>query len=283
MTPTSPSIRTRRRLAAVVLALSGLAVQVAAHADTLADVRARGRMVVAVDPTFSPYEFTTADGAVTGYDPDLLALVAKDLGVGIEFQKMAFDGVIPGLIAGSFDFTSTALNVTAERAKRIDYTLPVSKTQNVVLAPVGGAVTAADPDALSGRTVAVKQATQPEQLVKQVSKALVARGKAPIQVLSLQTVEQTAEALAAKRADAVVDDVAVMGEVADKSGGADRVMGTIGEPVFIAWGVRKGDDALREAIDGALKAIEADGRMKALQQKYFHTSFDLPQSGFLPK
>jgi len=254
-----------------------------ASADTLDDIKTRGHMIVAIDPTFSPYEFTTADGAITGYDPDLLQLIAKDVGITVEFQKMAFDGVIPGLIAGSFDFTCTALNVTAERAKRIGYTIPVSKTQNVVLTTKALAVASADPLALSGHTVAVKQGTQPESLMKQVSKDLVAQGKPAIEILSLQTVQQTVDALGANRADFVVDDVAVLTEAAEKSGGADKIVGNIGDPVYIAWGTRKTDEKLREMLDGELKKLEANGQMKALQQKYFHTSFDLPTSGFLPQ
>lgn len=278
----SKTRRAYKILVAAAIQLSCI-VSHAASADTLDDIKARGHMVVAIDPTFSPYEFTTAEGAITGYDPDLLQLVAKDLGVSVEFQKMAFDGVIPGLIAGSFDFTSTALNVTAERAKRIDYTIPVSKTQNVVLTTAAAPVASSDPMALSGHTVAVKQGTQPETLIKQISKDLVAKGKTPIEILSLQTVQQTIDALGAKRADFVVDDVAVLTEVAEKSAGADKIVGAIGEPVYIAWGTRKTDDKLRDVLDTELKKLQANGQMKALQQKYFHASFDLPTSGFLPQ
>lgn len=254
-----------------------------ASADTLDDIKARGHMIVAIDPTFSPYEFTTADGAITGYDPELLQAIAKDMGVTVEFQKMSFDGIIPGLIAGSFDFTSTALNVTVERARRIGYTIPVSKTQNVVLTAVGGPIASSDPAVLSGHTAAVKQGTQPEQLIKAISKDLVAKGKPPITIVSLQTVEQTVEALAAKRADFVVDDLAVLTEALDHSGGADKIVGDIGNPIYIAWGTRKADDALRRTLDDELRKLQADGSMQMLQKKYFHTSFELPTTGFIPQ
>ena len=276
-------VRSPKTVAAMVIAALLVGAEAQARADTLDDIRARGHMVVAVDPTFSPYEFTTSDGAITGYDPELLQTIAKDLGVTVEFQKMAFDGVIPGLIAGSFDFTSTALNVTAERAKRIGYTIPVSKTQNVVLATVGGPISSADPTLLSGHTAAVKQGTQPEQLIKALNKDLTAKGKPPIAIVSLQTVEQTVEALAAKRADFVVDDLAVLTEAADRSAGTVKIIAPIGEPIYIAWGTRKADEKLREALDGELKKLQADGRMSALQKQYFHTSFDLPTTGFIPK
>jgi polar amino acid transport system substrate-binding protein len=119
--------------------------------------------------------------------------------------------------------------------------------------------------------------------MKQVSKDLVAQGKPAIEILSLQTVQQTVDALGANRADFVVDDVAVLTEAAEKSGGADKIVGNIGDPVYIAWGTRKTDEKLREMLNGELKKLEANGQMKALQQKYFHTSFDLPTSGFLPQ
>lgn len=255
----------------------------AASADTLADIKARGHMVVAVDPTFAPYEFTNADGSITGYDTELLQTIAKNTGLPVQFQKMSFDGIIPGLIAGSFDFTSSALDVTAERAKRIAFTIPVSESQDVVLTTSALPVASSNPSALSGHTVAVKQGTQPETLMKQISAALVAKGKAPIQILSLQTVQQTIDALSDKRADFVVDDVTVLADAAAKSGGADKVVGNIGDPIYISWGIRKGDTKLLLLLDGQLKKLEANGQMKALQEKYFHTSFKLPTTGFLPK
>jgi polar amino acid transport system substrate-binding protein len=254
-----------------------------ARADALDDIKARGKMIVAIDPTFAPYEYTTSDGAITGYDPSLLALIAKDLGVTVEYQRLAFDGVIPGLVAGSFDFTCTALNVTAERAKRIAYTVPVSKSQDVVLARQDGTVKGSSPEDLSGHTVAVKATTQPERLLRQIDEDLESAGKQPIQILSLPTIEQTMEALTGGRADAVVDDVSVIGAQMGQSKVALRIAGNIGEPVYIAWGTRKSDPKLTQALDEELKKLEADGRMQASQKQFLSVSFDLPTSDFLPK
>jgi len=265
-----------------VLVLTGC-MPSAGRADTLDDIRSRGKMIVAIDPTFKPYEYTTSDGAITGYDPALVALVAKDLGVTIEYQRLAFDGIIPGLVAGSFDFTCTALNVTAERAKRIAYTIPVSKSQNVVLVRQGGAVSGSSPDDLSGHTIAVKATTQPEQLLRQINRDLEQAGKKDIQILSLQTVEQTIEALTGGRADGVVDDVSVISAQMHQGAGNLHIAGDIGSPVYIAWGTRKSDPKLTEALDSELKKLAADGRMQALQKQFLGVSFDLPTSDFLPK
>src|SRR6185437_12964877 len=84
--------------------LSVFPLDMPAWAEAMDDIKSRGKMLVALDPTFSPFEFTDSAGAITGYDPGLLALIAKEWGVKIDFQVMSFNGIIPGLIAGSFDF-----------------------------------------------------------------------------------------------------------------------------------------------------------------------------------
>jgi polar amino acid transport system substrate-binding protein len=265
------------------LAALMLTAPMVASADTLDDIRARGTMVVGVDPTFPPYEFTDSSGAVTGYDPALLQEVAKDLGVKVEFRPMAFSGIIPGLIAGSFDFTSTALNVTAERAERIAYTIPVSKSVNGILRRKGDTTVAGNtPVQLAGLRAAVKQTTQPEKVVQGLSKELEAQGKKPITLVSVDTTEQTITALGTKRADFVVDDMSVLSQVMKERPGQFEVVGEVGKTDFIAWGTRKSDLKLTEYLNSAIKKAKASGQMNALQEKYLGVTFELPEQNFIP-
>lgn len=254
-----------------------------AMADTLADITARGTMIVGIDPTFAPYEFTDSSGAITGYDPSLLEAVAEGLGATIEYRTMAFSGIIPGLIAGSFDFTATALNVTAERAERIAYTIPVSQTENGVLRRVGDTrVNGDDPTTLAGLTAAVKQTSTPERVVQEASDALVASGGAAISVLSVETTEQTVTALGTSRADFLVDDMSVLAQIMKERPGQFEIAGKVGPTDYIAWGIRKEDQTLVDAINAELLKLKADGTMSALQEEYLGLSFELPEADFIP-
>lgn len=254
-----------------------------AMADTLADITARGTMIVGIDPTFAPYEFTDSSGAITGYDPSLLEAVAEGLGVTIEYRTMAFSGIIPGLIAGSFDFTATALNVTAERAERIAYTIPVSQTENGVLRRVGDTrVNGDEPTTLAGLTAAVKQTSTPERVVQEASDALVASGGAAISVLSVETTEQTVTALGTSRADFLVDDMSVLAQIMKERPGQFEIAGKVGPTDYIAWGIRKEDQTLVDAINAELLKLKADGTMSALQEEYLGLSFELPEADFIP-
>ena len=264
--------------AACLALLSG-----AAQAGTLDDIKAKGTMVVAIDPTFAPYEYTDASGGITGYDPALLALIAKDLGVKVEFRTMAFSGIIPGLIAGSFDFTATALNVTAERAQRIAYTIPVSATVNAVMRRKGDTrIGGASPDQLAGFTGAVKQTTEPEKALQAVNAELAAASKKSIAMISVDTTEQTVTALGTMRADFILDDRSVLAKVMKERPGQFEIVGDLGKPQYIAWGTRKSDPELTAALDAGLKKLKESGQMKALQEQYLGTTFDLPEKDFIP-
>ena len=50
------------------------------QADTLDDIKSSGKMLVAIDPTFAPFEYTDDSGTIIGYDPELLEAVAADWG-----------------------------------------------------------------------------------------------------------------------------------------------------------------------------------------------------------
>lgn len=257
---------------------------VTALADTLDDIKSRGKMIVAIDPTFAPYEYTDANNAIVGYDPALMAAVAKRLGVTIEYQRMAFSGIIPGLLAHSFDLEGSALNVTAERAKRLAYTVPTSKTVNgpLVRTDFTKIPSKATVESLAGLTGAVKAATAPEQILKQFNQALEAKGLAPIQILSVDTVDQTVAALMTKRADFVFDDLTVLAGVVKQYAGKVKTTGELGPSQWIAWATRKEDARLNDAISNAILQMKKSGELAALQKANLGVTFELPAKDFIP-
>jgi len=273
---------TRLALTLASAALATSLLSVAAQADALDDIKARGTIIVAIDPTFPPFEFTDESGKIVGYDPELIEAVAAGLGVKVEYQVMAFSGIIPGLIAGAFDMTPT-LNVTAERAGKIDYVIPTASSVNAVLAIEGGAVTSAKIEDLAGKTCAVKQTTQPEQMMMAFNEQLVTDGKPEVALLGFETIEQTIAALAEERADCVVDDKSVLYEAMNKRKDLKlTVVGELGGVTPIGWGVNKANPALTAALSDELKKLKASGKFDEIQVKYFGYTTALPEADFIP-
>lgn len=256
-----------------------------AIADTLDDVKTRGKMVVAVDPTFPPFEYTDSAGKIVGYTPAIMEAVGKKLGVTIEYQKMAFNGIIPGLLAKSFDVESSSLNVTAERAKRVRFTVPFAKSANGVMTRADDKriPTPATMESLAGLTAVVKAATAPEKQLKEFNTALTAKGLAPITILSLDTVEQTVAALSAKRGDFVFDDITVLGGAMQQNPGKLHAAGELGASQWMAWATRPDDTRLNTTISDVILGMQKSGELAALQKTHLGVVMVVPATDFIPK
>ena len=72
-----------RLLVSAMLALA-LALTVPAAADKLADIKARGRLLIGVTESSPPFSFRDGGKGIVGYDVDLAERVAKSLGVTTE-------------------------------------------------------------------------------------------------------------------------------------------------------------------------------------------------------
>jgi polar amino acid transport system substrate-binding protein len=276
-----------KKTAMLMAALLTVGAATYAQADTLADIKSSGKITVGIDPTFPPYEFTNDKGEITGYSVAIMQSFAKDLGVKLEFQKTAFSGILPGLISGSFNAEGSSLNVTAERAKKVLFTVPYSKTVNGVLVREseankfsGKTLTADD---LSGLRGAVKSASVPEQLLKGFNEVLNKAGKKPITIISVDTLDQTVSTLMTKRADFVFDDISVLAPIVKKYPNKVAQVGEAGPSQWMAWATRKEDTSLNKAIGDHILAMQQNGELTALQKQYLGTTFTVPASDFIPQ
>ncbi len=268
-------------LIAAIVACNGL-VMASAHADTLDDIKSSGKMTVGIDPTFPPYEFTDDSGKITGYSVAIMQDVAKELGVKLEFQKMAFSGILPGLISGSFNTEGSSLNVTPERAKKVLFTVPFSKTVNGVLIRQDEkskfGTKPLQIEQLAGMTGAAKSASAPEQLLESINKTLVAKGLKPINIISVDTLDQTMSTLMTHRADFVVDDIAVLAPLIKKYPSKLVEVGEVGPSQWMAWATRKEDSRLNKVISDHILAMQKSGELAKLQQTWLGTTIVVPDN-----
>ncbi|KEA52068.1 ABC transporter substrate-binding protein [Mangrovibacter sp. MFB070] len=271
----------------LMTALICTSVQLQAHADTLSDIKSSGKITVGIDPTFPPYEYTNDQGQITGYSVAIMQSFAKNLGVKLEFQKTAFSGILPGLISGAFDAEGSSLNITAERAKKVLFTVPYSKTVNGVLVRKSEAGKFSgktlSPESLSGMRGAVKTASVPEQLLKSFNQQLAKEGKKAITIINVDSLDQTVSTLMTKRADFVFDDISVLAPVVKKYPEKVAQVGEVGPAQWMGWATRKDDTSLNKALSEHILAMQKDGELAKLQKTYLGTTFTVPASQFIPQ
>lgn len=249
---------------------SGAATSVTGPAASVpADVRARGKLVVAIDPTYPPFETLSADQrTIVGLDPDLLSAIGKELGLAIDYQRASFDSIIPGLDAGRYDLAISGMTDTPEREKQVDFVDYFDVGGALVLRNGDPTTTSDLPEALCGRRVGVQTGTITVGLAEAATRKCTADGKPAIDLQMFPSVPASVLAMGSERIDYVwTDSVAAATQVRNGDGRFSSIDdGT--QPAHTGIAFPKDDRALTEAVRSALQTLVDDGRYGDLLRHY---------------
>ena len=147
------SLRTLSRAASATLLACAAWVALPAHADVLDNIKKSGVLRVAVPQDFPPFGTVGPDLKPRGYDIDVAALIAKEMGVKLELIPVSSTNRIPFVTTGKADVVISSLGKNPDREKVIDFTIAYAPFFNGVFGPPDMKVsTAAD---LAGKTIAV--------------------------------------------------------------------------------------------------------------------------------
>jgi len=241
------------------LGLSSLSAQ----ADQLADIKKKGEIVFGVLGSDEPNSFVdpTTRGFI-GYEVDLATAVAKKLGVKPVFKQLAVAARIPELQAGRVDVLAASLTHNKEREAQIDFGLTHFVTGSKVLVKKSSGIKSVAE--LAGKKVlTVKGGTQEPNLKRAVPSA---------EVVTFETTQQAFQALQQGKGVAYVNDESSLYNDVAKLGpkGADYLVlpqNLNVEP--LAFGIRKGEKALKKLVDDTLRELEASGEAERLYEKWW--------------
>jgi polar amino acid transport system substrate-binding protein len=257
--------------AAMAVALSG-----AAYADDiLAKVKAAGVMKVGTETEFAPFDFIDA-GAHVGLNVDLFDEIGKELGVKIEWVALPWDGVLPGLEAGKFDMVAGPATITKARMEHYRYSPPLAEA-TVALMKRKGDKTIMKPEDIAGKVIGEAKATS--QLAQTKAYGETLPGK--VQIKEYVGFNEAYADLAAGRVVAVGNSLPNIAFVAkQKPDTFEVVLPTFGAKSYFGYMGRKDPEyaSLMDAVQAAMLKIKADGRMAKIQQKWFGTTFDTPDT-----
>ena len=95
-----------------------------AMAGTLADIVARGEIVVGSKADYRPYGFRDKDGHIVGIEPDLAADLARRLGVKLRIEPVTSANRIQMLDEGKVDIVIATMSITEERSQAVSFIDP---------------------------------------------------------------------------------------------------------------------------------------------------------------
>jgi arginine/ornithine transport system substrate-binding protein len=227
-----------------------------------------GPLKVAIDPTYEPFTFKTADGKPTGFDVDIANALCEQIKRKCEFVEQVWDSMIPGLNAKKYDVIISSMSITDDRLKEVDFTDKYYNTPSRIVLKKGTKFT--DAASIKGKKIGVlKGSTQEKYAMGDLKPAGVV-------VNSYEAQDQVYLDIKSGRLDGTVADyMEVTGGFLSKPEGAkyELVGPDLKMPQYFGYGagiaLRKGEDKLKGELNEGIKAIRASGAYKTINDKYF--------------
>lgn len=271
----------RRQVLATAAAGVALAATPRARAadDVLARVKAAHELRIGTETFFAPFDFIDA-GKHVGLNVDFFAALSKDWGVKITWVDLPWDSVLPGLDAGKFDFVGGPATITKARLARYRFTIPIADA-TVALMKHAGDASITKPADIAGKTVGSGKATAQLAQLRDYAKTL----PQPPTIREYVDFSTAYADLAAGRIVAVGNSLPNIAYVAKQRPSIFAVVQPpFGQKSYFGYIGRKdaASASLMKAVDDQILTMKHDGRMAALQKKWFGVVFDTPDAEVAP-
>ena len=251
--------------AAAALAASAL-LPVSASAQSLADLKKKGKLSIGMLVDFPPYGIMSSSNQPDGYDADVAKLLAKDWGVAADIVPVTGPNRIPFLLTGKVDMLIASLAITPERAKQVLFSKPYSAASIVLYGatktPIKG------PEQLKGLRVGVARASTQDVAVTKVAPE-------GTQIRRFDDDASAMQALLSGQVDAIGCSVTVAAQIAKRAPAGQFENKFILRQQVMGVAMRPGQEELLKTVDDFVARNTANGELNKLYQKWLQT--DLPK------
>jgi ABC-type amino acid transport substrate-binding protein len=215
-----------------------------------------GKLTMATNATFPPYEMTTDTGAFEGIDVDTAQAIAEKLGLELQIDDMEFDAALLSVQQGKADIVMAGVTVTDERKAVMDFSGSYATGIQSIIVPEGSDI--ATPDDLAGKKIGTQRGT--------TGYIYCSDDFGDENVVAYDSGLTAVQALNNGQVDAVVIDNAPAQEYVAANPGLVILDTSYAEEDY-AIGMAKGS-ALEDAINAALEELKADGTLQSIVDKY---------------
>lgn len=215
-----------------------------------------GVLTMATNATFPPYEYYEGNDIV-GIDAEIAEAIAGKLGLELKIEDMEFNSITIAVTQGRADIGLAGMTVTEERLEAVDFSDSYATGIQVVIVAEDSDIQSASD--LEGKKIGVQLATTGDTYAKEDfgEENVEAYNKGADAVMALKQ----------GKVDAVIiDNQPALAFVSGTEG--LKILDTEYAVEDYAAAIAKGNDALVEAINGALAELKADGTIQGIIDKY---------------
>ena len=215
-----------------------------------------GKLTMATNATFPPYEMTTDAGDIEGIDVETAQAIADKLGLELQIDDMDFDAALLSVQQGKADIVMAGVTVTDERKAVMDFSDSYATGIQSIIVPEGSDI--ASPDDLAGKKIGTQRGT--------TGYIYCTDDFGEDAVVAYDSGLTAVQALNNGQVDAVVIDNAPAKEYVAANPGL-KVLETSYAEEDYAIGMAKGS-SLEDVVNAALEELKADGTLQSIVDKY---------------
>ncbi len=218
-----------------------------------------GKIRVATDATWPPFEYVDDQNKIVGFDIDLMDAIAKKAGLEIEYVNVGFDPLLAGMAAGTYDAAISSITIKPERAASMLFTDPYYVAgQMIVVRTNNTSITGQS--SLSGKKLGAQLGTTGESLAKE--------NTSEANVKSYNAIGLAIQDLLNGQVDAVICDTPIAENYVKKNAADLKIVGGALTSEDYGIAVAKGKEDLLKKLNDALKAVKSEGIIDQLVTKW---------------
>jgi ABC-type amino acid transport substrate-binding protein len=226
---------------------------------TMGKIQAKGEIAIGVKYDVPPFGVKNPQsGDIEGFDIDVGKAIANKLGVKPKFIEAISDNRIPFLKNGTADLILSTMTINKERDQEIDFSEPYFVARGRVLVGPDSDVKGVDDLGKGDSVCTALGSTYEENLKKQAPKA---------ERKLVDSYSECLELIQNGAVDAVsTDNVILTGMIIQ-----DDTLKLVGEDLTTepyGAGLKNGDAAFKDFVDGTLEEFKSDGRWKKTHEKW---------------
>ena len=218
-----------------------------------------GKITVASNIAYPPFE-SSPKGEPRGFDIDLMNEIGKRAGFEVEYENVRFDTILRGLDTDLFDAAISAMTITEERERQIDFSDPYFNADQALLVASDSGVHSIDD--LAEESVGVQAGS-----TGQIKAEELLDGGQIREIVPYRTIGEAFVALEGGKVEGVIYDISAAHTKIVESGGELRFV----EPISTAeqYGIAfPKDSPLVDPVNRALAEIKDDGTYEKLYKKW---------------
>ncbi len=232
-------------------------------ADSTLKTAVSGKLVMATNATFPPYEYYDGD-KIVGIDAEIAGAIAEKLGLELVIEDMEFDSITEAVKSGKADIGMAGMTVTPERQEEVNFTDSYATGKQVVIVTEDSPIASVDDLFVEGNNyvIGVQRNTTGDIYT---TGDLEDAGLATIDRYSKGS--EAVQALKTGKVDCVViDNEPASAFVAEAEG--LKILDTEYVEEMYAGAMSKDNQELFDAVNAALKELIDDGTIKGIIDKY---------------